>query len=71
MHIILWLKVTSFVVAWIAALFCFNLSLEMISRANSIENIIGVMLITWVVLAAATTKGFTSYKFKKKREDEK
>ncbi len=71
MRIILWLRVTTFVVAWIAALFCFNLSLEMISRASSIENVIGVILITWVVLAAATTKGFTSYKFKRKREYEK
>lgn len=71
MRIILWLKVTSFVVAWIAALFCFNLGLEMISKASSIENVIGVVLVAWVVLAATTTKGFTSYKFKKKREDEK
>ena len=71
MRIILWLRVTTFVVAWIAALFCFNLSLEMISRASSIENVIGVILITWVVLAAATTKGFTSYKFNREREYEK
>lgn len=71
MRIILWLKVTAFVMVWIASLFCFNLSLEMISRANSIENVIGIVLIAWIVLAAATTKGFTSYKFKKKREDEK
>ena len=49
----------------------FILSLEMISRASSIENVIGVILITWVVLAAATTKGFTSYKFKREREYEK
>ncbi len=54
---------------WIVAFILgINLSFEMISQANTMENIVGFFLLALIFLVSYKTKCFTSIKMKKKRK---
>lgn len=54
---------------WIVAFILgINLSFEMISQANTMENIVGFFLLVAIVLVSYKTRCFTTIKFTRKHE---
>ena len=54
---------------WIVAFILgINLSFEMISQANTMENVVGFFLLVLTFLVSYKTKCFTSIKMKKKKK---
>lgn len=64
------LKILTLVIIGIGVVILINLSLGLLSEANTISNILGIILLTSVIYLTITTKFFINL-FKKSKDNEK
>ena len=64
------LKILTLVIIGIGVVILINLSLGLLSEANTISNILGIILLTSVIYLTITTKFFINL-FKKSKNNEK
>lgn len=64
------LKILTLVIIGIGIVVLINLSLGLLSEANTIANILGIILLTSVIYLTITTKFFINL-FKKSKDNEK
>lgn len=61
-------KVIKIAVCLVLIIWGINQSFNMISQANTVENVVGFFLLVAIVLVSYKTKCFTSIKMKKKND---